>query len=154
MRRIITIFWGIILMGCCPCKQLGVTQRDSVTIKVVERVELNKLPINVPIPSDKQTQIKRDSSFLENEVSASRANINEDGSLTHSLWTKPSFLVDIDIPTIYRDSTVHLNQYREVKVEVDKPDTWWEKTQKIGFWLMLAIFLLGFFVRRISRGGI
>lgn len=153
MRRIIAILFGTILMGCCPCKQLGVTQRDSIAIKVVERVKINNLPINVPIPSDKQTQTRNGSSFLENAVSASRANINEDGSLTHSLWTKPSFNVDIDIPTFYKDSTIYMNQFREIKVEVNKPDTWWEKTQKIGFWGMLALFLLQFFVRRISRGG-
>lgn len=113
------------------------------------------MPYDIPIPQSHQSQtVNQKRSFLENDVAESLAEINDDGSLTHSLNTKLSFLVDIDIPTLHKDSVVTFNSYREVTVEVDRPDTWWEKTQKIGFWSMLVIVLLLYCIRRVSRGGL
>ena len=143
------------LFGCCHCKQGPVLAKDSLQIKVTERIEIKRMPYDIPIPQSHQSQtVNQKRSFLENDVAESLAEINDDGSLTHSLNTKLSFLVDIDVPTMHKDSVVTFQSYREVTVEVDKPDTWWEKTQKIGFWSMLALILLLYSIRKISRGGL
>lgn len=151
----ILVFLSILFAGCCHCKQGPILAKDSLQIKVTERIEMKRMSINVPIPHSNQSQtVNQQRSFLENSVAESLAEINNDGSLTHSLSTKLNFTVDIDIPTTHRDSTVFFNSYREVTVAVDKPDTWWQKTQKLGFWGMIVVNLLMFFVRRISRGGL
>jgi hypothetical protein len=92
-------------------------------------------------------------SHLENEYAVSDAMLSG-GILHHSLVTRPHLKrIELKRPILHRDSVIVRNSYREVTVEVDKPDTWWVKTQKTGFWGMLALFLLQFFVRRISQGG-
>lgn len=143
------------LFGCCHCKQGSVLAKDSLQIKVTDRIEIKRMPYDIHIPQSHQSQtVNQKRSFLENDVAESLAEINDDGSLTHSLNTKLSFTVDIDVPTMHKDSVVMFNSYREVTVEVDKPDTWWEKTQKIGFWVMISFVLIMFFLRSVSRGGL
>ena len=145
----------ISLFGCCHCKQGSVLAKDSLQIKVTERIEIKRMSYDIHIPQSHQSQtVNKKRSFLENDVAESLAEINDDGSLTHSLNTKLSFTVDIDVPTMHKDSVVMFQSYREVTVEVDSPDSWWEKTQKIGFWAMLAIVLLKYLIRRVSRGGL
>lgn len=142
-------------MGCCPAR-LAVTQRsDSVTTKIVERLEIVTDTVEVAIPYISESVATRDTmSHLENEYAVSDAMLSG-GILHHSLETRPHLKrIELKRPILHRDSVIIRNSYREVTVEVDKPDTWWGKTQKIGFWGMLALFLLQFFVRRISQGGL
>lgn len=153
MRKIL-VFLSISLVSCCPAR-LAVTQRsDSVTTKIVERLEIVTDTVEVAIPYISESVATRDTiSHLENEYAVSDAMLSG-GILYHSLETRPHLKrIELKRPILHRDSVIIRNSYREVTVEVDRPDTWWEKTQKIGFWGMLALFLLQFFVRRISRGG-
>lgn len=155
MRKILVFLSILSLVGCCHCKQGSVLAKDSLQIKVTERIEIKRMPYDIPIPQSHQSQtVNQKRSFLENDVAESLAEINDDGSLTHSLNTKLSFRVDINVPTMHKDSVVMFQSYREVTVEVDKPDTWFEKTQKIGFWGMISIVLIMFFLRSVSRGGL
>lgn len=142
-------------MGCCPAR-LAVTQRsDSVTTKIVERLEIVTDTVEVAIPYISESVATRDTmSHLENEYAVSDAMLSG-GILYHSLETRPHLKrIELKRPILHRDSVIIRNSYREVTVEVDKPDTWWGKTQKIGFWGMIVVNLLMFFVRRISRGGL
>lgn len=157
MYRIITILFGTILMGCCSARIASDRQHDSVKVEVRERVVHEIDTIEVAIPYEREVISTRDTaSHLETTYAISDAMISG-GVLSHSLMTRPQLRkIEFKKPIIHRDSVVYQQSFRTVKVEVEvvKPDTWLEKTQKIGFWSMLAIFLLGFFVRRISRGGL
>lgn len=142
-------------MGCCPAKIASEYMADSLRVEVRERVVHEIDTIEVAIPYEREVISTRDTtSHLETTYAISDAMISG-GVLSHSLVTRPQLRkVEIKKPIVRRDSVIIRNSYREVTVEVDKPDTWWGKTQKIGFWGMLALFLLQFFVRRISQGGL
>lgn len=142
-------------MGCCPAKIASEYMADSVRVEVRERVVHEIDTIEVAIPYEREAVSTRDTtSHLETTYAISDAMISG-GILSHSLETRPHLKrIELKRPILHRDSVIIRNSYREVTVEVDKPDTWWGKTQKIGFWGMLALFLLQFFVRRISQGGL
>lgn len=126
----------LVCVSCCPCKHMTTSSQDSVRVEVVERIELVEQEVALPQESEEVT-IKGDSSYLENSVAASWAIVNSDGTLYHSLFNKPSF--STIIPISHKDSTIYFHSFRQVIVEVEKPDTWWEQTQKKGFWIMLLV---------------
>ena len=155
MCRIITIFWGFLFIACCPARLAVTQQSDSVTTKVIERVEVVTDTVEVEIPFISESHTTRDTiSHLENAYALSDAMVSG-GILYHSLQTRPQIRkVEFKRPVLHRDSLIIRNSYREVTVEVDKPDTWFEKTQKIGFWGMISSVLIIFFLRSVSRGGL
>lgn len=142
-------------MGCCPAKIASEYLADSVRVEVRERVLLEVDTIEVAIPYEREVTSTRDTtSHLENAYALSDAMVSG-GILYHSLQTRPQIRkVEFKRPVLHRDSLIIRNSYREVTVEVDKPDTWFEKTQKIGFWGMISIVLIMFFLRSVSRGGL
>ena len=145
MKRIIYIGGLAVLVGCCPTKIAQTEQRDSVAVKVIYQKEIVKDTIPYYLPVEVETIKTLDTiSYLENRWAYSEAVISE-GMLTHSLGTKtePQQIV-VDKVIEYRDSIIY--DHREVvKIkEVEKPLSWWQKTQIKGFWAMLSI--LGLFV--------
>lgn len=152
MRKLF-IFLSMLLIGCCPCRQLTTNSADSLRVEVRERVEWKMLPIDVPIPQERQEQTTpADSSYLETTIAASWAIIQPDGSLSHSLFNKPgSFSISLNIPTFRKDSVVYRHSYREVIKEVAKPLTWWQKTQMIGFWAMIILFVAILLWRKLKN---
>ena len=141
-------------MGCCPAKIASEYLADSVRVEVRERVVHEIDTIEVAIPYEREATSTRDTtSHLETTYAISDAMISG-GVLSHSLVTRPQLRkVEIKKPIVRRDSVIFRNSYRDVKVEVERELTWLQRFQINGFWGMLALFLLQFFVRRISRGG-
>lgn len=141
-------------MGCCPAKITSEYMADSVRVEVRERVVHEIDTIEVAIPYEREVTSTRDTtSHLETTYAISDAMISG-GVLSHSLVTRPQLRkVEIKKPIVRRDSVIFRNSYRDVKVEVKRELTWLQRFQINGFWGMLALSLLQFFVRRISRGG-
>lgn len=141
-----------LLLGCCPCKHLATSTQDSVRVEVIERTELIHDTVYFEIPQmGETTTAQRDSSYLENDYAMSHACINGDGTLTHSLSTRPQLRkISFSKPIIRRDSVIHHNSYRIVEVEVERQRTWWEQTQINGFWAMLAFIAVIFILRKIK----
>lgn len=154
MRRIITILFGTILMGCCPAKIASERQHDSVKVEVRERVVHEIDTIEVAIPYEREVISTRDTaSHLETTYAISDAMISG-GVLSHSLMTRPQLRkVEIKKPIVRRDSVIFRNTYRDVKVEVERELTWLQRFQINGFWGLLAVLVITFFFRWISRGG-
>lgn len=152
MRKLF-IFLSMLLIGCCPCRHLATNSADSLRVEVRERVEWKMLPIDVPTPPEQQEQTTpADSSYLETSIAVSWAIIQSDGSLYHSLSHKPgSFRISLNVPTYRKDSIVYRNLYREVIKEVAKPLTWWQKTQIIGFWTMITLFVAILLWRKLKN---
>lgn len=147
MRKIL-IFLSTLLIGCCPCRHMDIpASQDSVRVEVVERIVWEERDVELPQESQEVTTVA-DSSYLESSVAASWVIVNQDGSLFHSLFNKPSF--STSIPITRRDSTIYHQSYRKVIVEVEAPDTWWEQTQKKGFNTMLVAFLILIILRLIK----
>lgn len=135
------------LIGCCPCRKLGTTSKDSVRVDVVERVEYVTDTIEVEIPLQKESVIRDTTSHLENDYAMSDATILPDGRLLHSLETRPQLKpFKVQIPHIMRDSIIHHSIYREVAVEVNKL-TKFQQFQIDCFWFMLIIISIYLFIR-------
>lgn len=153
MCRIITIFWGIILIGCCPTKIASERQSDSLRVEVKERVVYEIDTVEVEIPLISESRETRDTmSRLQNQYAMTEAVVSG-GVLYHSLQTRPQLQkIEFKKPIIKRDSVVVRNFYRDVKVEVERELTFLQKFQINGFWGMLAVFVLSFFFRWIRVG--
>jgi hypothetical protein len=123
------------------------TSSDSTVVRVEHRVEHITDTVYIEIPKIVE-KVKRDTmSHLENEYAYSDAIVKGD-NLYHTLATKPQKkAVAVEAKIEYRDSIVEKIVEREVvnTIEVERPDTWWEQTQKKGFNAMLialAIIIL------------
>lgn len=155
MRKIL-IFLSTLLVGCCHSKVTtpSVTATDSTMVKVVHRVEQVTDTVFVEIPKIVEKVSKRDTmSLLENDYAISEVVIEGD-ELFHSLATKPQKkAVAVETKIEYRDSIVEKIVEKEIvnTIEVEKPDSWWEQTQKKGFWAMLTVFILLILWRKVKN---
>ena len=74
-------------------------------------------------------------SFLENDFAMSSARINPDGTLFHTLMSKPGKL-PFEVMTPTTNTTTNAERIREIEkpvpvrvpVEVERKMTWWERT--------------------------
>lgn len=154
MIRFILIIISLIGLTCCsPCKHLTTGEQqasaDSVRIEYRERIILVPDTVIITIPAQTAERTTLDSiSHLENDFAESDARINSDGSLFHSLNSKPQ---EMEVPTqkqieqrdsiVYRDRWLQRTITRTVTVKQDL--SWWQKTQIYGFWgvILLMAFL-------------
>ncbi len=157
MKRIIFItIAALLLVGCSTYKkiptQVQEQRRDSVRVEYRERTILVPDTVYVEIPAQTAERTTADSvSHLENDYASSDARLNHDGTLTHTLFTKPQLK---PVPTerkiecrdsiIYRDKVI--NAKETVTEYVEHKLSWWERTQIYGFWA--AIILLAVIYRR------
>lgn len=149
MKRIASIlivaaFASATLFGCCPCRHLTTGTRDSIRIETVVRTEriIDTAFIEVPVEVIRQT-VRDTTSHLETSFAVSTAQINQDGSLFHSLENKPQKRpVSVENWIVYRDSIVYRDRETESIIEVTRPLTWWQQTQIRGFYMLLALLLV------------
>lgn len=151
MKRIASIltvaaFACATFFGCCPCRNLSTSVRDSVRIETVVRTEriVDTAFIEVPVEVIRQT-VRDTTSHLETSFAVSDARIDADGSLFHSLENKPQKRpVSIEKEIVYRDSIVYRDRETEISIEVPRPLAWWQQAQIRGFWMLFAILLIVF----------
>jgi hypothetical protein len=147
-----------LLQACCTCRSLTSseteTNRDSIQIEYRERTVYVPDTVFWEIPVQTAERTTADSlSHLENDYVMSDARINQDGTLFHSLITKPQTK---SVPTqhkvVIRDSIIYKNRYvdRE-KVVVKKMQlTFFQKMQIWGCrGFLVAVVLL--YVIKIFR---
>ena len=142
------------LAGCSSTKAVQSTiVADTTSVKIVHHIEKVRDTVYVEIPQIIERNVTRDTvSHLENEYAKSDAIV--DGEfLWHTLEMKPQEkAVEIIKEIEYRDTTIYKEIIKEAEriVEVEKPDTWLDKTQKITFWAMLTAFALYILWRRLK----
>lgn len=132
--------------GCCPCRHLTTSTRDSVRVETVIRTE--RVPdtvfVEVPVESVRQT-VRDTTSHLETSFAVSDARILADGSLFHSLENIPQKRpVPTEKEIVYRDSIIYRDRLDTRIVEVDRELTWWQRIQIRGFWMLILIMLVVF----------
>lgn len=151
---IVILLVVILLTGCCPAKvATNNAIYDSVVVRTVHKTEIVKDTIPYYIPAEREVITTKDTiSYLENRWAYTEAVVS-DGMLTHSLGIKdePHKIV-VDKVIEYRDTTIYKEVIKEIEriVEVEKPETWLEKTQKITFWAMLSALVLYILWRRLK----
>lgn len=112
-------------------------------VEVRTRTEYVRDTVFRDIPAIEEKITTKDTpSHLENYYAMSDARINQDGTLFHSLATKPQKEpILIDKPIQYRDSIVYRDKMVTDIVQVERELTWWQKTKMKGFWVLLAILV-------------
>ena len=153
VSRVLFILLFVAFLLVCMCLSSCKTQKfvggkDSTRVEV--RTETIYVPdtVFVEIPAQKAERTTADStSHLENDYAQSDAAILPDGSLFHSLETKPQNKpVEFQKPIERKDSIV----YREKEVPVPYPVTeyvekklsWWQQTEIYGFYALLLLLLV------------
>lgn len=146
------------LLASCRCKQQAVSthepvylnQRDSVRVEYIERVSIDTIRVEIPIPAQSASEIVRDSiSIVETDFAMSVAKILPDGSLSHSIKNKEQKVgTDALVPMretqaveteyIYKDIPVKV----PYAVEIEKKLTVWQTVRINSFWWMAgALFI-------------
>lgn len=142
----------LLLSGCATHRGVGTTttikEKDSIDVKVEYRTIYVTDTVTIEIPAQSAERTTQDSiSHLENDYAESDARINPDGTLYHSLNTKPQKKpIEYQKPIEHRDSV--RVEYRdkevekEIPVEVERDFTWWEK-RCIGLFPYAIALILG-----------
>lgn len=117
----------LLFSSCRTGRQVVVVEaRDSV--RVEERVREIKVTdtLFVEVPMQKESTTVRDSmSHLENDYAISDARINPDGSLSHSLETKPrTDTLSREVGVQVRDSIIYREKVVPKIVPVEKELNW------------------------------
>ena len=142
---------------CCPCRRLASTESDrrsdSTRIEYRERVTFVPDTILIEIPPEKAERTTIDStSHLENDYAVSDARIQADGSLFHTLATKPQAK---PVPTtqkvIRQDSIVYRDRWHTnaKTVKVEKRLSWFDKTQIWGCRGLLLFVVITYTIKII-----
>ena len=146
----------MLLAGCKTVKRVPVyIQNDSIRTEVKTVTRYVKDTLLVPIPAQTAERTTADTiSHLENDYAESYARINADGTLYHSLMTKPQDLeVEYDKPIQRTDSTVNKKGTTTVvrTVEVKRELTWIEQGQIYGFRILAAFITVWLIWRYRSK---
>lgn len=146
----------LLFVGCCPCRKVVNTSTGSENDSTF--VEHHKETITVYVhdttwvqlkDEQKKTTTRDTTSHLENSYAVSDAAILADGSLFHSLSSKPvSIPVEYDRPETTTTEThqeYHGHQAETIKtaiIEVERSYTWWDKTRFYTLYVILGALVL------------
>lgn len=164
MKRVLSVIMLLALLLLAGCRTTKpstslpviVYNTDSVRTEIVEKIIVDTVFINVPVPAESTSQVVKDStSHLETSIAWSDAWLNPDGTLGHNLHNKKVSL-PAEIPVQHKEKETNNNkaQYKEVPVpypeyvEVERDFTAWEKFRLNSFWYLvggLAISLVWIF---------
>ncbi|MFC2487885.1 MAG: hypothetical protein ACFNP8_04820 [Alloprevotella sp.] len=123
-------------------------QRDSVRVEYRERTVFVPDTVFFEIPAQSSERTTADSSsHLENDYATSDARINIDGTLYHTLKSKPQAKpVPTQKPIEYRDNIIYRDRVNDNKRVITKyvpyKLSWWEQTQIYGFWSLVTIVVI------------
>ena len=147
MVLILSLFLCLVFGGCCSCRTIAnetnTNEKDSVKVEVKVETVYVKDSVKIYIEKEKEAVIVQDSSHLENSYAKSDARINLDGTLFHSLETKPQEKnVEFDKPIVKKDSivyrTIRKTMTKTITKEVKRDYTWWDKTRFYIAYVFLA----------------
>ncbi len=151
----IFVFIAIVLLlfsSCRTGKIVVVEGKDSIRIE--ERVREIKVTdtLFVEVPMQKESTTVRDSmSHLENDYAISDARIMIDGSLYHSLETKPrTDTLTQELSVQAKDSIIYRYKLNTKVVTVEKPLGWFSQMR---LWLgnVMLVLIAGASIWAVAR---
>lgn len=142
--KISAIFAISLLLFACSSQRKVIqqqTQETRVETKY-ERIFVHDTTyLEIPLQSAEKT-VQDSASHLENEYATSDARINADGSLFHSLQTKPQKkAVPTEREVERKDSIVYVDKEVEVPVPVEKELTKWQSFKIDYFGWLVGVLL-------------
>lgn len=145
MKRILLIIASALLLTSCGICKKVVVQKDSTRVEVRDRIVYVHDTMTVNLPAERESIVTDEQhSHLENSVAVSDASVDSLGRLHHSLESKGSVNMPVDVPYHYRDSTVYVEREKEVQVPVEKRLTRWQEFRLKWFGTLVAVLLLCF----------
>lgn len=150
--RLLAVTAIALSLCCCKSSSSSVTEsnRDSVVVSVRTEVEYVPDTVLVDIPSQTAERTTIDSvSHLENDYALSDAHVNADGTLYHSLKTRPQKKpVEVLKPVEHKDSIVYVNKVvtriKKQIVEVEKKRTWYDQARIYGFYVIVILLVISY----------
>lgn len=142
---------ALILVGCCPCKQLATGTTDSTRVEIRERIVKVRDTVVVELPAERVEVITPDTtSTVQTSLATSTATVSG-GVLTHSIENKQgSIRKPTEARVEVRDSIIYRNRQTTEIVEVERELTWWQQAQIKGF-RVLALIALALVVWKFRR---
>ena len=140
------------LFSSCRTGRQVVVVEGKDSIRIEERVREIKVTdtLFVEVPMQKESTTVRDSmSHLENDYAISDARIMADGSLYHSLETKPrTDTLTQELSVQAKDSIIYREKVVPKIVPVEKGLSDWQKIQIRGFWIFLILTSVYIIIRK------
>lgn len=166
---IVTLLALLLLSSCRSAKEAAqhpviLSNSDSIRTEYIERLRIDTVTVEIPVPAESSKQIVRDStSHLETSLAFSDAWINPDGTLGHSIHNK-GHPIKADVPVPVKDTETNKTSesIREVpvpypvekKIYIETQLSTWQKFRIRAFWpctAALAISLAYIFRRPLLR---
>lgn len=142
----------VMLFSSCRTGRQVVVVEGKDSIRIEERVREIKVTdtLFVEVPMQKESTTVRDSmSHLENDYAISDARIMADGSLYHSLETKPrTDTLTQELSVQAKDSIIYREKVVPKIVPVEKGLSDWQKIQIRGFWIFLILTSVYIVIRK------
>lgn len=144
---------ALLLMSGCrtakpsePSPPVILTNSDSIRIEYIERVRIDTVTVEIPVPVESSRQVVKDStSHLETSLAFSDAWINADGSLGHFIKNKDSPIKAV-VPVPVKDTQTNKSSenIREVpvpypvekKIFIETPLSACQKFRMHSFWFL------------------
>lgn len=147
-NMILTLAVSYLLCACGTQRKLATTtiqetNNSNVEVKYIKEFVHDTTFVEIPAQTAERTT-PDSTSHLENDFAVSDAKINSDGTLSHSLKTKPQKKpVPVDREIERRDSVVYVDRLVKVPVPVERQLTFWEKNSIRWFpYLVGAVLVL------------
>ena len=142
----------VMLFSSCRTGRQVVVVEGKDSIRIEERVREIKVTdtLFVEVPMQKESTTVRDSMpHLENDYAISDARIMADGSLYHSLETKPrTDTLTQELSVQAKDSIIYREKVVPKIVPVEKGLSDWQKIQIRGFWIFLILTSVYIIIRK------
>ena len=142
----------VMLFSSCRTGRQVVVVEGKDSIRIEERGREIKVTdtLFVEVPMQKESTTVRDSmSHLENDYAISDARIMADGSLYHSLETKPrTDTLTQELSVQAKDSIIYREKVVPKIVPVEKGLSDWQKIQIRGFWIFLILTSVYIIIRK------
>lgn len=143
MRRVLWVVAIVLLFSSCRTGRQIVVVEGKDSIRIEERVREIKVTdtLFVEVPMQKESTTVRDSmSHLENDYAISDARVMADGSLYHSLETKPrTDTLSREVGVQVRDSIIYREKVVPKIVPVEKELNWFTQMR---IWLGNVMLVL------------
>lgn len=144
----------VMLFSSCRTGRQVVVVEGKDSIRIEERVREIKVTdtLFVEVPMQKESTTVRDSmSHLENDYAISDARIMIDGSLYHSLETKPRIdTIPKELSVQAKDSIIYRYKLNTKVVTVEKPLGWFSQMR---LWLgnVMLVLIAGASIWAVAR---
>ena len=146
------------LVGCkstrtvTPTPPVVLTNEHNVTTRIVERVRIDTVKVEVSVPTERtEVRVPDTVSLVETSVARSWAWVHPDGTLTHGIENKDTELsTDAYVPTTETSIEVGDSVREQTPVYVPQPYpverelTAWQQFRLSAFWWLVGIGSMSF----------